>query len=527
MCMTLFSVAGCSKDDGSGAIFKYDIDANPKTLDPQMTDDINSELIISNVFMGLLRENADGSLSEGVAENYIVSEDGLTYTFKLRTDVYWRYDGEEKPCTAEDFVYGFKRLFDHDTNAPRAEEYYCIKNSKPVHRGLVPDKSVLGVKALGEYELEISLDYPDPQLPLLLTKAPAMPCNEEFFLKSQGKYGLSAECTASNGAFYVRTWDYDPYSKTENNHLILRRNAKNNETRRVYPQGLNFFIMENGGFVEDFIAGTTSCIAVNDEEAALIEGEFSVEEFHNISVGLVFNRSFDPFRSENFRCALASLVDRDAIGSALAHYESSYAIVPYEVSMLDMGYRELVGSQLTPEYDRERAQELYEKALPQLDKNYFTSARIIVPDESAAQAVSYIMQEWQREFGFYCIVETLSPEDYRTRLAAGDYEMAVVELSGSYNSPAAYLECFVNGAPNNYGKYFNAEFESLMDGAKVALDLYDSAEEYAKAEQVLIDTAAFVPLYYQNEYFYIGEDLADVIYNPFSRTVDFSQAKKF
>ena len=62
--------------------------------------------------MGLLTANADGSLSEGVASDYIVSDDGLVYTFKLRQDVYWvDADEFERQCTAKDFVYGFQRLF--------------------------------------------------------------------------------------------------------------------------------------------------------------------------------------------------------------------------------------------------------------------------------------------------------------------------------------------------------------------------------------------------------------------------------
>lgn len=527
-CLMLLSLTACNEDDGSGAVFKYDISANPKTLDPQMANDINSELIIRNVFMGLLTENADGSLSEGVAEDYIVSDDGLVYTFKLREDVFWRFGSDDyQQCTAQDFVYGFRRLFLPETAAPLASEYYCIKNSKPISYGIIPDLSLLGVEALGDFELKITLDAPNPRFPSLLTKAPAMPCNEEFFLNSQGKYGLNAECTPSNGAFYLRSWNYDPYTITDNNNLILRRNAENSASRKVYPQGLNFFIMEDGGFVEDFVGGTTSCIAVNDDDAALISGDFTVQEFRNKTVGLIFNRSFPLFRVDEFRSALASLADRDAIGAALANYTAAEAIVPHEVSMLDESYRGLAGDAMTPQYSTQRAQAQYNAALDRLDKDLFARARIIAPDRSAAEAVSYLMQEWQREFGFYCIVETLGEEDYRRRLSEGSFEMAVIELTGSYNSPAAYLEHFRKNSTDNYGKYASADFERLMEEAATAADLSQSAAKYDEAEQLLIDSAAFVPLFYRNEYFFIGEDMTDIIYNPFSKTVDFSIAKKF
>lgn len=524
----MITLTGCREDDGSGYIFKYDISANPGTLDPQIANDPNSEVVISNVFMGLLTANADGSLSEGAASDYIVSDDGLVYTFKLRQDVYWvDSDDFEQQCTAADFVYGFQRLFLPETSAPRASEYYCIKNSRAINTGAITDSSALGVKALGDFELEITLDYPNPRLPELLTEPPAMPCCEEFFISSQGKYGLSAECTPSNGAFYVYTWDYDPYTITDNNNLILRRNSKNSESRRVYPSGLNFFIEEDGDYTADFLSGTTTCVAVTDEEAALIKGDYGCEEFRNITVGLVFNRGFELFKNEDFLRALAALTDRRTISRVLTHFTAASAIVPEEVSMLDKSYRELAGSSLTPKYSTDTAREYYEKALPKLNKDLFAGSRIIVPNDSAAEAVGYLMQEWQREYGFYCVVETLGETQYRARLKSGDFEIAALELTGDYNSPAAYLESFLRSSSANYGKFRNAEFEELMDSAEKAADLAESAKLYAQAEQLLIDSAAFVPLYYKNEYFYYDKDCSDIIYNPFTRNVYFRDAKKF
>ena len=519
--------AGCRNDDGSGYIFKYTITANPGTLDPQIANDPNAEVIICNVYLGLLTANADGSLSAGAAEDYDVTDDGLVYTFRLRQDIYWYgSDSFERQCTAADFVNGFRRLFLPETKAPRAEEYYCIKNAKPINIGAVSDASVLGVKALGDFLLEITLEQPDPRFPQLLTEAPAMPCNEEFFLRSQGRYGLTAECTPSNGAFYVKSWTYSKYSITDTNNLILRRNAKNSTARQVFPSGLNFFIEDDDSAVSDFLAGTTSCIAVTDEQTKLINGDYPRQEFADITTGLIFNKNYSPFASKEFRMALALLAEREKIAQTLGSFTAAQAIVPAQVSMLDKSYRELADVS-APSYNADRAQALYKQALPSLDKDLFEGARIIVRDESAAQAVSWLMQEWQREFGFYCVVETLSDADYRARLLSGDFEAAVIDLSGGYNSPEAYLEAFSRKNTANYGGFADPQFEALLNSAQTALDLADSAELYAQAEQLLLDSAAFVPLYYKNEYFYTAKDCMDIIYNPFTKRVDFSQAKKF
>lgn len=526
-CLCIMSFSGCGDDDGSGGLFKYDISANPGSLDPQTASDANSDLLISSIYKGLLTANPDGSLGEGVAEDYIVSDDGLVYTFKLRQDVYWVDNGDfEAVCTAHDFVYAFQRLFDPATRAARASEYYCIKNAQHVNLGHIPDVSMIGVKALGDFELEITLAYPDPQFPVLLTKSPAMPCSEEYFLYSQGKYGLSAETTPSNGAFYVTTWAYDPYTQTDNNHLILRRNYKNNEVSQIYPSGLNFFIVDESGFVDSFLRGTTSCIAVTDEEASLINGEeYTVTSYSNISVGMIFNCEYDLFNNTNMRRALAALVNRNDISTSLAAYPDSVGVVPDEVSLLEKSYREYAGDPMRIDYNANKAKYFYSLAEPDIDKDQMVGARIILPDDTMSDAVAYIMQEWQKQFGFYCVVQVLPSEEYHQRLQSGDYEIAVVELNGGYNSPEAYLKSFTRSSSENYSHYFNTDFERLMKLASRAVELSESADHYVEAEKLLIDDAAFIPLCCKNEFFFIGEDMSDIYYNPFTKTVDFSKAK--
>ena len=518
------NISGCSSDDGLDRVFKYDISANPETLDPQIADEPNSDVIIQNLFMGLMKENSDGSISGGVAKDYVVSDDGLTYDFKLRQDIYW-IDGDEfeVQCTADDFVFGFHRLFAPETRSPRAEEYFCIKNSELLNSGKLTDFSMLGVKATGKFELRITLEYPNSRFPALLAEPPAMPCNEEFFLKSQGKYGLSAECTPSNGAFYLKTWTYDPYAITDTNNLILGRNYKNAEAYEICPSGLNFFIEDEENFITDFLNGEVLCISATNDEKGLIKGNFGCEEYNNITCGLIFNRKFQLFANSDFCKALSLLADRDAIISAIPEFDIAGGVVPEQVK----GYRDIVGDCDVAEYNAEKAREYFEKAEPKLDNSLFSGARIIVPDSTAQTAVSYIMQEWQREFGFYCVVEVLDSYEYQSRLKSGDYEIAVIELSGDYDSPMAYLEQFRKGNSKNYGSFSNSEFEELIKSADDAVEAEEASEICFRAEQLLIDKCGFLPLYYKNVYFFTAEDCTEIVYNPFSETIDFTLAKRF
>lgn len=479
--------------------------------------------------MGLLTIAQDGSVQNGVATEYTVSADGLTYNFKLRDDIYW-IDCEdfERQCTARDFVFGFQRLFKPETEAPRAKDYYCIKNSRMINAGQSYELSLLGVVAKSDFELEITLDYPNPRFLSMLAEPPAMPCNEEFFKKAQGKYGLSAECTPSNGAFYLTSWYYDAYAKDETdvNNLILRKHYKNAEAQEICPSGLNFFIEHESDFIPDFKNGDVSCIAVSNNDKAQIKGNYKVYEFNNITCGLVFNNKSPLLNDENVRKTLCMLIEREEIMSALTEYEGAVGVVPQQVNMQGEDYREVAGNIAIPEYNKSAAVSIFDSISQQIDKSLLTGAKVIVPDSAAQTAMSYIMQEWQREIGFYCKLEILSENEYARALEAGNFDIAVLELSGKYNSPAAYLEQFRKGSTENYTGFYSAELENYLDRAAEATDNAQSASLYLKAEQNLIDRCAFFPLYYKNEYFFTSNKGEDIIYNPFSKTVNFTLAKQ-
>ena len=161
-------LAGCMRENND---FVYDLDGAPQNLDPQSAADPASRLVIANIFEGLVTVGADGGIRAGAAESWTVSEDGLTYEFTLREDEKWS-NGD--PVTAEDFVYGFRRLFDPATNAPGVSDFLCIRGGTAVLAGEA-DGGTLGVRAVGKRTLVIELERYNSRFLELLATAPAMP----------------------------------------------------------------------------------------------------------------------------------------------------------------------------------------------------------------------------------------------------------------------------------------------------------------------------------------------------------------
>ena len=143
----------------------------PKTLDPHGVSGIWENYVVGDMFMGLLTDAADATPIPGAAESWTISDDGLTYTFKIR-DHTWS-DGV--PVTADDFVYSFQRILDPKLAAEYASLLYPIKNAEAFNTGKITDPSQLGVKAIDPKTLQFTLEGPTGYFLELLTHYTAWP----------------------------------------------------------------------------------------------------------------------------------------------------------------------------------------------------------------------------------------------------------------------------------------------------------------------------------------------------------------
>lgn len=521
-------LAACRKDDGTGYIFKYDIVSNPVTLDPQTAADSASHEIIANMFEGLLKVDGEGNIQNAAAESYTVSEDGLVYTFNLRRDIYW-YDGNgfEAPCTADDFVFAFQRLFRPTTKSKTASGFFCIKNSERINGGAVSDLTELGVKAVDDYTLEITLEAPNPSFPVMLTTAPAMPCSREFYESAGGKYGLYGGSVASNGAFYIYRWNYDKWS-ADNNNIIMRVNEKNNANGDTSPYGLNFFIDEEDSYQNFLDEQSHVYISSGTEAIKLMDMGYRYAESETRIWGVLFNVKKGPFVNESLRQALAYGIQRDSPEINSVGYDKARGIVPSVINIGERGYRELAGRDCFLPYSSLLAEEAIGEALDSVSKDSWSGLTLYVPDDDAIyEYISDISQMWQSELNFYCSIKRLSGTDYEAVLQSGDFDFIVADISGNFNSPYSYLSSFASSGGNNYSGYVNSSFNALLSRAENSAEEESGAELYYQAEKMIVDSAVFIPLLNQSEYAFFGEGCQGIVYNPFTKTVVFKEAKKF
>lgn len=530
---------GCGDDEnvikGAGHSFSYTIIGNPDTLDPQLAENDSAMTVLTNLFQGLLVLGADGQLQNGVAESYTVSEDQKRYVFQLRQDSYWYQAfgdeteagqpfGEEAAVavTAHDFEFAFRRLFNFSYDAPNAAAFSCLANARKIlDHSLAP--SQLGVRALSDYELEFTLDYPNSGFPLLLTSCAALPCNEQYFESTKGRYGLDEESIIGNGSFSMKRWLYDEYGKY--NVIQLTRNPLNHKVNRVFPTDVNFFIEKtDADAAKIFTNGAADCY-VSTQNALINSADYHAESAYSLTLGLIANPDTH-FANEYVLGAMALTLDRSQYPECGTDVQPASGILPPAVRLLNKSCRDLIADSAYQSYDPPEADRLYHKALRKLRISELEEGRILVCAGMMDYGILHeMLAVWGSELDLHFSIEEVPESEYQARLDSGDYVLALYAVTGAYHDAAAVLERFL--ADDHLRCTEEPAVRRLLERAASAPELKDCVEIYRQAETLLLADHCFIPLFYKQRYLICKDGVSDVVFNPFSGQVEFSQAKYY
>ncbi len=524
MMSIILAMVSCKEDDGSGYIYRMNIENNPKNLDAQMATDSESIMIIANMMEGLMKIHSSGAIVPAAAESFEMSEDGLTYTFYLKQNQQWDTLSDfTAEVTADDFVFAFQRIFDKDTKSPYRDDYLCIKNASAVANDIV-SANQLGVKAIDDYTVEFTLEYPYFDFLTLLTKTAAMPCNREFFEFTKGKYGMSAEATASNGAFYLKEWNYDPY--WDNNYIIMRRNKSYSDNEYVYPYSINFFITGNDSSDKtSFSEGNVDCYITEEfDDKVFAQNNYSA--FQTKTVGLLFNTDAEYVDKYEIREVLAKAINREEYMHELPeNLSTAYGIIPGSITMQGKCYRDLYPDKLLSVYDV-NASSLWKNVLDKSGIASVDNLKIMVSDSfSRSELIYNISDQWRENFLLLSTVEIVSETEYEARLSDKTFSVALIELGAEENSVFEFFDYFTDGEYSDI--YSNTALNFDIRTASVATTLSEASEKYGYIEKEILNQYLFVPLFYKNEYFVSDLASTDIVYYPFTSSAIFAEAKYF
>lgn len=308
----------------------YHLGATPKSIDPQLNNATDGAAIIQECFEGLTTKDAKGDIVPGMAESWTTSEDGLVWTFKLR-DAKWS-DGQ--PVKAQDFVYAWQRAVDPETACEYSYQVWYVKNGEAISNGEM-DKSELGVKAVDDKTLEVTLGSPCGYFTQLTAFPTLYPVREDI-VSANDAWANSPDSYICNGPFKMTKFEMG-------NEIVIEPNAEYwNASAICKSKVINKLTDDAGAALAAFENGEMDvCMNFDPDETQRMKdaGFFNV----NATVGTYFiciNLEGDQelLKEVDFRKALALAINRDELIEILQNEAiPAYGFVPPGVPDADGG----------------------------------------------------------------------------------------------------------------------------------------------------------------------------------------------
>lgn len=513
--------------------FIYPIEGEINSFDPQIAATGDEFIIAENCYEGLVRVLDNGSIQPGVAESWSISSDNLTYTFNLRQGAKWRVTengyvadlmGEDfnPDITANDFVFALRRACDPNTNAPLFSSIASIKNATDIHSGKASiDK--LGVTATDEYTLVITLASADEGFMTALSTSIAMPCNEDFFNATKGRYGLGLKYSMFNGQFFVSSVLEASYILKNNSMYVGEYPSK------VTDITLSIINAETD-IPKNVKSGYFDCAYMTGMEyERLNDDNVTVLPYTNKMWGIVLNNNRQLFINDDLRQAICLSI---SVPEDLGHSFLTRAtgITPPSCTIEGSPANEVIGSTAFNQ-DSSKAIELWRKGL---EEERFTSASItVITTEDMENLTKQLVQGIQGSIGtissygddgkiaFSLKIEVLNEEDYRTALANGDYDLALRCFSASNQNTNAYLDSVVNSAYVGDAESINKLMDTLHSSTTKELPA-----ACKNVETEIINNHYLVPIAYESSYYAQAKGVSGVNFHAGSGRISFINANR-
>jgi len=477
------------------------------SFDPQIAEGGAVSVVVRNCFEGLVYMDEEGSAVPGAADSWDVSSDGKTYTFHLRRGVKWRLTSTAKTelekklpedfspeVTAYDFEFALKRAADPATGAKDAYLLSNITGFEEIALGEA-DKNALGVKATDDYTLIITLNEPESGFLETLTQPLCMPCNEEFFEATGGRYGLLIKYMMSNGPFYLTRFDENSFRMAKNPDYTGLHEAKT-DVIWLYSDVSDSKLREN--LSDKTYSG--AILSEYDADSLKIKKSYYVS-VPDILRAIIFNTGKSDLANVNVRSAFAAATDPTEFCEEFGKKKAD-SLYPFSE-----GYSSIYESA----YSEKNAAELMKKGMEELEKTDLSFTLICEPRFDGA--VRRLLQSWQMILGIHVnvAVETLSGSELEERVRSGNYDMAVYPLRSEFFAPAAYFSQFSASDARSVCGIESEEYDETVTALRLSAGA-SSTSKILALEKLLCDSSAVIPLWTETTCLLCVEGVSDVHY---------------
>ncbi len=492
----------------------------PVSLNPHIARDINSGNIIKHIFEGLMTRDENNKLTLGIASKYIVSKDGLLYTFTIRDDAYWS-NGDE--VTAHDYIYSLRKLIQEGSvlNPSFQEFLFYIKNSRAIHSGEMSIDEA-GLKLIDDKTFSIEIESITPYfLEMLQTLYIYLPVYSKVDKENPNWASNVGDEFVTNGPYILKEW-------VHNDKIVLTKNPYYYDKDSIDIDNIVMYMIDSHqSAMHMFDRGQLSWLGapygtIPPESLQILKEKNRLVSSPTIGTyWLAFNTNKYPFNNVNIRKAFSLAINRDDIVSYILQGGQRPALgIVSSATWSDNIIKEDIFKKDALSYLETGMQELGIK-----DIYEFPHIKYTYNNSELHQKIAIAIQDmWKNSLGILVELEAMETKVYFDQRNQGNFQIIRAGWYGAYNDAMAFLEIFYDkNRNNNYGNWYSEEFTSLISEARSIVG-NKRIDAMKKAEKILIDDMPIAPIFFHSNDWIQTDKLKNVHVTPLGE-VYFKHAK--
>ncbi len=505
--MSLAVFTGCQSslvntgDKEIAKILSVNIGPEPETIDPALNTTAYSSTLIIHAFEGLMTIDKKGEPVEGQAKDFVVSDDGLTYTFILRDDIKWS-DGQ--PVVAEDFIYSWKRVIDPTTASKYSNMFNVIVGAEDINTS--KEETLMdnfGAVALDEKTIEIKLIEPTPYFLELLAHPTYMPVRKDIIDGNQD-WATNPETYISNGPYQLKSWTHD-------SEMDYVKNQNYYDLDKLGPDEIKFKLMSDDNAILSAYENGEILFADSMPQRDIDAWKDSNEFFSETQLGTNFielNTKVEPFDDPKVRKALSLVIDRNLI----AQQKGKFGELP-ATAFVSTGIRD---ADISKKF-REVGGDYYSVAKKEYRNNVAEAKKLLTeagyPDGEGFPKIEYTYDEdllhndiaqalqkmWKEQLG---IETSLLPQESSELLEtknSGNFQVISDSWVADYNDPISFIDKWTTTSENNDADWSNAKYDELVNEIKLSNDNEERFAKMHEAEDILMEEMPVIPIFYDED----------------------------
>ncbi len=463
----------------------------PRDLDPQTTISVEEDNIMQALFEPLVwRHPATMAPVPGAAERWEISPDGKTFTFHLRKNGRWS-NGD--PVTARDFAFSYQRVLMPEIASEFAFYLYPILGAEAFNTGKTKNFSTVGVVAVDDSTLKVTLAESTPYFLSLLDIPTYMPVHRATLEKHGGTARKATAWTrpgnhVGNGPFTLAEW-------SPSKLIRIVRNTNYWDAANVKLAEVRFYPIENSDTEERaFRAGQLHLTAAlptskiepyraNEPQSLRMVPHLRVQYIGcNVTNGVLANRLV--------RRALGLAIDREGIVKTVTRGGETPA---WSFVAPKMGTYE---SRARLPFDPEAAKKALAEAGFPGGKGFPRLEMIFDNAELTKITAEAIQQMWRTTLGIEVGLQNMEKKVYLDLTSQKNYQLYLGGWTPDYPDPSAFLDMWTSKSTANYTGFRNPAYDDFLSRSGRELDVAKRMEFIRQAEDVLTEEAAVLPIYH-------------------------------